>query len=44
LKECNGIKRSAYIVSVGNPVGKKPLGKPKDRLEDNIKMDFREMG
>jgi hypothetical protein len=36
LKECNGIKGSAYIVFVGNPAGRKPPGKPEDRLEDYI--------
>jgi hypothetical protein len=28
---------------VGKPEGKRPLGKPRHRWEDNIKMDFREM-
>ena len=36
--------RKAYRVSVGRPEGKTPLGKPRRRWEDNIKMDFREMG
>jgi hypothetical protein len=29
---------------VGKPDGKRPLGKPRRRLVDNIKMDFREIG
>jgi hypothetical protein len=29
---------------VGKPVGRKPLGRPKCRWEDNIKMDLREVG
>jgi len=29
---------------VGKPQGKRPLGRPKHQLEDNIKMDLQEMG
>jgi len=29
---------------VGKPDGKRPLGKPKRRWKDNIKMDLQEMG
>jgi hypothetical protein len=29
---------------VGKPVGKEPLGRPRRRWEDNIKMDLREVG
>jgi hypothetical protein len=29
---------------VGKPVGKRPLGRPRHRLEDNIKMDLQEVG
>jgi hypothetical protein len=36
--------RNTYRILVGNPEGKRPLGKTKLRLEDNIKMDVREMG
>jgi hypothetical protein len=35
--------RGVYRVLVGRPEGKRPLGRPRRRLEDNIKMDFREM-
>jgi hypothetical protein len=33
-----------YRVLVGRPEGKIPLGKPRCRWEDNIKMDLREIG
>ena len=34
-----------YItVLVGKPEGKRPLGRPRHRWEDNIKMDLREVG
>ncbi|KAJ4436175.1 hypothetical protein ANN_18805 [Periplaneta americana] len=36
--------RNAYRVLVGRPAGKRPLGRPRRRWEDNIKMDLREMG
>jgi hypothetical protein len=29
---------------VGKPVGKRPLGRPRRRWEDNIRMDLREIG
>jgi hypothetical protein len=29
---------------VGKPEGKRPLGRPRRRLEDNIKMDLQEVG
>jgi hypothetical protein len=31
-------------VLVGKPVGKRPLGRPRRRWADNIKMDLREVG
>jgi hypothetical protein len=31
-------------VSVGRPKGKRPLGRPRSRWEDDIKMDLREIG
>jgi hypothetical protein len=34
----------AYGVLVGGPEGKRPLGRPRRRWEDNIKMDLREIG
>jgi hypothetical protein len=35
-----GKRRSAYRVLVGKPEGKRPLGRPMRRWEDNIKMDL----
>ena len=35
--------RNAYRVLVGKPEGKRPLGRPRRRWEDNIKMDLREV-
>jgi hypothetical protein len=40
----NGEKRNAYMILVGKPKGKSPLGRPRSRWVDNIKMDLREMG
>jgi len=39
-----GKGRGVYTVLVGKPEGKRPLGRPRCRLEDNIKMDFQEVG
>ena len=36
--------RNAYRVLVGKPEGKRSLGRPKRRWEDNIRMDLREVG
>jgi hypothetical protein len=41
---CKGEGRGVYRVSVGKPEGKRPLGRPRCRWEDNIKMDLRETG
>jgi hypothetical protein len=35
--------RGVYRVSVGRPEAKRPLGRPKHRWEDNIKMALREI-
>jgi hypothetical protein len=40
----NGEKRNAYRILVGKPEGKRPLGRPRRRSVDNIKMDLREIG
>jgi hypothetical protein len=40
----NGAKRNAYRILVGKPEGKRPLGRPIRRWEDNIRMDLREIG
>jgi hypothetical protein len=34
----------AYRVLVGKTEGKRPLGRPRCRLQDNIKMDLQEVG
>jgi hypothetical protein len=39
-----GVGRGVYRVFVGRPGGKRPLGRPRHRWEDNIKMDLREIG
>jgi hypothetical protein len=39
-----GEGRGVYRVLVGRPEGKRPLGRPRHRREDNIKMDLRETG
>jgi hypothetical protein len=37
-------KSGAYRVLVGRPEGRRPLGRPRLRWEDNIKMDLQEVG
>ena len=39
-----GEGRGVHRVLVGKPERKRPLGRPRRRLEDNIKMDLREVG
>ncbi|KAJ4429019.1 hypothetical protein ANN_26015 [Periplaneta americana] len=39
-----GKSRNAYRVLVGRPEGKRPLGRPRCRWENDIKMDLREVG
>jgi hypothetical protein len=38
-----GERRGAYRALVGKPEGRRPLGRPRRRWEDNIKMDLREV-
>jgi hypothetical protein len=38
-----GEVRGAYNILVGRPEGRRPLGRPRRRWEDNIKMDLREI-
>ena len=39
-----GDGRGVYRILVGKPEGKRPLGRPRRRWEDNIKIDFQEVG
>jgi hypothetical protein len=38
-----GERRGAYRALVGKPAGRRPLGRPRRRWEDNKKMDLREV-
>jgi hypothetical protein len=40
----HGEGRGVYRVLIGRPKGKRPLGRPRSRWEDNIKLDLREIG
>ena len=40
----HGKGRGVHRVLVGKPEGKRPLGRPRRRWEDNIKKDLREVG
>jgi hypothetical protein len=40
----NGEKRNANRMLVGKPEGKRPLGRPRRKWVDNIKLDHREIG
>jgi hypothetical protein len=39
-----GKGRGVHRVFIARPEGKRPLGKPRRKWEDNIKMDLREIG
>ena len=39
-----GERRGVYRVLVGKPEGERPLGRPRSRWKDNIKMDLQEVG
>jgi hypothetical protein len=39
-----GEERKVYKVLMGKPEGKRPLGRPRRRWEDGIRMDLREIG
>jgi len=41
---CMGVRRDVYRVLVGKPEGKRPLGRPRRRWEENIKTDLQEVG
>jgi hypothetical protein len=36
--------RNSYSIVVGKPEGKRPLGRPRHRWDDNMRMDLRELG
>ena len=36
--------RSAFIILTGKPTGKRPLGRPRRRWEDNIRMNLGDIG
>jgi len=40
---CMGDRRGIFRVLVGKPEGKRPLGRPRHRWEDNIEMDLQEV-
>jgi hypothetical protein len=40
----HGKEEDAYRILMGEPEGKRPLGRPRNMWEDNIKMDLREIG
>jgi hypothetical protein len=40
---CMGEGRGVYRALAGRPKGKRPLGRPRCRWEDNIKLDLREI-
>ena len=35
--------RSAFKILTGTPTGKKPIGRPRRRWEDNIRMDLKQI-
>ena len=38
------VGKSAFKILIGKPTGKRPLGRPRGRCEDNIRMDLKEIG
>ena len=40
IEEC----RSAFEMLIGTPTGRRPLGRPRRRWEDNIRMELKEIG
>jgi hypothetical protein len=40
----HGEERGVYKVLMGRPEGKRPVGRPRRRWEDNIKVDLKEIG
>ena len=44
MQASENLRNNNNKVLVGKPEGKRPLGRPRRRWEDNIKMDLREVG
>jgi len=40
----NGEERGVYMVLVGKPEGKRPMGRPRRRWVDNMRLDLQEVG
>jgi len=38
-----GKRKGVYSILVGKPEGKRPIGRPRSRWEDNINMDLQEL-
>jgi hypothetical protein len=43
-RACSAYGGGVYKVLVGKPEGRRPLGRPRPRWEDNIRIDLREVG
>ena len=44
-RSCSEWKKVGVLSNLtGKPTGKRPLGRPRDRWEDNIRMDLKEIG
>jgi len=43
-RACKRERTDVYRVLVGKPKGRRPLGRPSHRLEDNLKIDPQEVG
>jgi hypothetical protein len=41
---CMGVRTGAHTILVGRPKGRRPLGKPTPKWQDNLKMDLQEAG
>jgi hypothetical protein len=42
IRSTHGGLRNVYKILIGKPEGKRPLGRPRHRWEDNIRLDLRE--
>ena len=43
-RSCSQNRRYALKILTGTPIGKRPLGRPRCRWEDNIRMEIKEIG